>query len=348
MVALGLATIDPVFNALGADEVTLPLIHDYMRIYYLGSVFLVVPMIGNSVLRATGDAKVPAITMTAAAIMNVVLDPILIFGWFGIPRLELQGAALASVIANIGTLIVSFSVIYFREHLIRFRFVSPVQILDSWRRILHVAIPSMTSSLVAPLTPAFITFQVARFGQAAVAGYGLASRVEGLSLLALMALGGATTPFVGQNFGAKLYDRVHEGVAWCYRFALTYGLAVAALLALGSGVIAGLFTGDQQAIHAANLHMRIVPISYGLLGIAMTVNGSFNAIGKPMAAMFVSLSRTLLVYVPLAWILSNLVGLVGIFIAAATANFVSGGVGFLWFRNAFTNWLAEEKTVQPA
>ena len=348
VLSLGLATIDPVFSALGADENTLPLIRRYMRIYYWGGIFLVVPMITNSVLRASGDAKTPAVIMTTAAVLNIILDPILIFGLFGFPRLELEGAAIATVLANVGTMIASISAIVFREHLLSFTSLSPGLIMDSWRRILHVGVPSMTSSLVAPLTTAFITYQVAQFGQEAVAGFGVASRVEGLALLAVMALSAATTPFVGQNFGARDFQRVKDGVNWCYRFSVLYGLTVAAILALSSGFIAGLFTESTTAVTTAQLHLRIVPISYLGLGVAMTVNGSFNAIGKPMPAMWVSLSRTILVYAPLAFIFAKIFGLVGIFAAACTANFVAGSVGFMWFRSVFTRQIAEDQAVQHA
>lgn len=345
---IGVATIDPVFRLLGADESTLPIIHRYMRIYYWGGIFLVVPMITNSVLRASGDAKTPAKLMTVAAVLNIVMDPILIFGLFGFPKLGVEGAAISTVLANAGTMLASIGVVYFRDKLISFRGFAPALILDSWRRILHVGLPSMTSSLIAPLTTAFITYQVSQFGQKAVAGFGVASRVEGLSLLALMALSAAITPFVGQNFGARNYERVQDGVNWCYRFALGYGLLIAATLALVSPYIAGLFTEDQVAIATAVMHMRIVPISYLALGAAMTVNGSFNAIGKPMPAMWVSLSRTILVYAPLAFVFAQLFGLVGVFLAACTANFVAGGLGFTWFRNAFRKQVAEEQAAQPA
>lgn len=335
VITTGLNTIDPLFTLLGADDTTLPIIHRYMRIYYFGGIFLVVPMITNSVLRASGDAKTPAMIMTTAAIINIVLDPILIFGLFGFPRLEVEGAAIATVLSNVGTLIASISAIYFRDHLISFGSLSLNLLLDSWRRILHVGLPSMTSSLIAPITTAFITYQVAQFGQEAVAGFGVASRVEGLSLLAMMALSAAVTPFVGQNYGAQLFDRVHNGVNWCYRFSLVYGLTVAAIMALASGYIAGAFTDDETAVATANLHMRIVPISYLALGFAMTANSSFNAIGKPMPAMFVSLTRTILVYAPLAFLFARLFGLIGVFFAACTANFVSGTVGFVWFTKVF-------------
>ncbi len=345
VVTIGLLTIDPLFTLLGADDTTLPVIHRYMKIYYWGGIFLVIPMITNSVMRASGNAKTPAMIMTGSAIMNVILDPILIFGLFGMPRLEVEGAAIATVLSNAVTLCVSLGVVVFREHLITFRHLWPKLILDSWRRVLHVGLPSMTSSLIAPLTTAFITYQVAQFGQEAVAGFGIASRMEGLSLLAMMALSGAVTPFVGQNFGAQNYDRVDVGMRWCFRFSLIYGLIIAAFLALTSVYIAELFTEDPTAIATANLHMRIVPLSYFLLGFAMTVNGAFNAIGKPMPAMFISLTRTILLYAPLAFLLTSLFGLVGVFVAACTANLSAGTLGFFWFRKVFKKVVTDQQAV---
>jgi len=345
IVTIGLTTIDPLFTLLGADDTTLPVIHRYMRIYYWGGIFLVVPMINNSVLRASGNAKTPAMIMTAAAIFNIVLDPILIFGLFGVPRLGVEGAAIATVLANAGTLVASVLAVTIKEHLISFRHLWLSQVMDSWRRILHVGLPSTASSLIAPITTAFITYQVAQFGQEAVAGFGVASRVEGITLMALMALSAAITPFVGQNFGGQQYDRVKQGVRWSYRFSMVYGLIVAAILALTSGVIAGFFTEDPKAIATAQMHLRIVPISYLALGFAMTANSSFNAIGKPLPAMFISLTRTILVYAPLAFLLAKLFGLIGVFAAACTANFIAGGIGRFWFQLLYAKTVAEDKVV---
>lgn len=345
VVTVGLLTIDPVFTLLGADDSTLPIIHRYMRIYYWGGIFLVVPMITNSVLRASGNAKTPAMIMTGAAVMNIILDPILIFGLFGMPRLEVEGAAIATVLANAGTTIASIAAIVFKEHIVSFRSWWPQLIMDSWRRILHVGLPAMASSLIAPMTTAFITYQVAQFGQEAVAGFGVASRVEGLTLIAVMALSAAITPFVGQNFGAQKFTRVRDGVHWGYRFSLVYGLIIAGILAVSSNTIASVFTDDPEAIAAANLHLRIVPFSYFALGIAMTVNSSFNAIGKPLPGMFVSMTRTILVYAPLAFLFAHLFGLPGVFAAAFTANLIAGTVGFIWLRHTLTQTFKEEQAV---
>jgi putative MATE family efflux protein len=331
---LGLNTIVPLFTLLGADETTLPLIERYMSIYYFGNVFLIVPMIGNSVLRASGDVKTPSYLMTAGALLNVILDPIFIFGFGPVPAMGIEGAAYATVLANALVGAVSFAIIYFRDHLIRIKRKDWPMLWDSWRRILHVGIPSLASSLVTPMTTAFITWQVAQFGQLAVAGFGIASRVEGISLMAMMALSAAMTPFTGQNYGAKLYGRVSAGMRYAYRLSMMYGLGIAFILFFARPYIGGFFTENDEAISTATMHLGLVPWSYGFLGMSMISVSAFNAVGKPTPGMLVSMSRTIGVYAPLAFLLAWLLELRGVFLAAFIANIIAGLLGFFWFRYA--------------
>lgn len=341
VLAIGIITIDPLFRLLGADQQTLPYIHRYMVIYYWGTMLIVAPMIANSVLRASGDAKRPAMIMTTAAVANVIIDPILIFGLFGLPRMEITGAALGGVLSNLIAFCASVYFVIRREHLIDTHSLHLDKIADSWRRILAVGLPSLTSSLMAPITTAFITSQIARFGQEAVAGFAVAARVEGLTVLSLMALSAAMTPFTGQNVGAKRLDRVQDGVNFAFRFSWMYGCAVAVVMWLLAHFLVDLFDLHPEARDTALKHMWIVPISYIGLGMSMTTNGAFNAMGKPMAAMWVSLSRTIMIYAPLAFILSRLVGLPGIFMAAAAANLIAGGIGYTWFQRVFREKMAD-------
>jgi Na+-driven multidrug efflux pump len=206
----------------------------------------------------------------------------------------------------------------------------------------------MASTVITPITTGFITYQVAQFGQEAVAGYGVASRVEGLILLVFMALSAGVAPFIGQNFGAQKFERVKNGFRWCYRFSLVYGSIAALLMAISCTIIAGWFTDNDIAISTAKLHMRIVPVSYLALGIAMTATSSFNAIGNPVPGMFVSLTRTILLYAPLAFLLANLFGLVGVFAAACIANVSAGGIGFVWFRKVLAQYDKDTVIAQKA
>ena len=105
---IGLLTIDPLFAAMGAGPDVLPLIRAYMEIWYWGMAFLVVPMIGNSAIRAMGDSLTPSLVMIAAALINMALSPVLIFGWLGAPEWGIRGAAIATVIARALTLVMPF------------------------------------------------------------------------------------------------------------------------------------------------------------------------------------------------------------------------------------------------
>jgi len=345
VVIFGLLTLEEVFSLLGADEQTMPFVKDYMEIYYWGGIFLVIPMIGNAVLRAGGDAKTPSVLMASTAVINAVLDPILIFGWFGFPALGIKGAALAGVLANVVFLIASLSILIFRENLIQFRKNTVAAILHSWNQILHVGLPAIASNLIAPMSTALVTSLISSFGQSAVAAFGLASRLEAFIIIIFMALGGAIAPFVGQNFGAQKFDRLKQGFVFCVAFSFIYALFCIGFFILSVDTLLGFFTTDPEVIKTAKIQLLYCPWGYGFLGLAVIANGSFNALGKPMPAMTISIGRTLLVYVPLAYWLASSMGIRGVFIAQVLANLLAGIVGFIWYQNVFKQLRLDHQTI---
>lgn len=345
VVIFGLLTLEEVFSLLGADEQTMPFVKDYMEIYYWGGIFLVIPMIGNAVLRAGGDAKTPSVLMASTAVINAVLDPILIFGWFGFPALGIKGAALASVLANVVFLIASLSILIFRENLIQFQKNTVAAILHSWNQILHVGLPAIASNLIVPMSSALVTALISSFGQSAVAAYGLAGRLEAFIIIIFMALGGAIAPFVGQNFGAQKFDRLKQGFVFCVAFSFIYALFCIGFFILSVDTLLGFFTTDPEVIKTAKIQLLYCPWGYGFLGLAVIANGSFNAVGKPMPAMTISIGRTLLVYVPLAYWLASSMGIRGVFIAQVLANLLAGIVGFIWYQNVFKQLRLDHQTI---
>jgi len=333
ILALGLSTIDPLFTALGATAQTLPLIHEYMQIYYLGGMFTVLPMIGNSAIRATGDAKMPAIIMSVSALFNITLDPIMIFGLFGMPRMELRGAAIATVLASMGTFLAAFAILYFREGLIRFRYVALKGLLDSWRTVLHVGIPAMANNLVVPITVGVITSLVAVYGPEAVAGFGVASRIEAMSLIVIYAMSAAIAPFVGQNAGAGRLDRVNQSVRFANMFCQAYGLTMAIALALLAPYVVAAFDDNPRVLEAATRYLWIVPVTFGAFGVSMVSASAFNALGKPIPSTILVFIKMFLVYIPLALLGTRVIGMLGIFGAYAIAHVVMGTAAFFWLRS---------------
>ena len=333
--AIGLLSIESLFGLLGANEETMPFVKSYMTIYYWGSLFLGIPFIGNSILRANGDAKTPSLLVAFSAIVNAVLDPILIFGWFGFPEMGVAGAALASVISTVAFLLASLWVLIFRDNLLTSIGHSLSSMISSWKQVLHVGLPAIASNLIAPVSSALVTALVSTYGQEAVAAYGLAGRIEALVIVLLMALGGATAPYVGQNYGAKKFDRLVDGFKFSARFALFYSIFCIVLLYFISSTLLGVFTDNEDVIRLAMIQLMICPWGYGFLGIASICNGSFNAFARPLPAMTISISRTLVIYVPLAYLLAYYFGFQGIHIAQVLANIFAGCVAIVWYRKVF-------------
>lgn len=332
----GLATIDPVFTMLGADAQTLPLIRDYMEVFYFGGFLLVLPMIGNFAMRAAGDPRVPAVVLTTSAVINIVLDPILIFGWLGMPRLELRGAALATVFANGTSVLASIAILHWREHLIRARYLGFDQLLDSWRRLLHIGVPATASNLLNPVTVGVITSFVSVYGPAAVGGFGIASRVEAVIMIVVFAVTSSAGPFTGQNYGAGRVDRIRRFAGLSAAFCLLYTIAAAVVLWLVAAPLTRLFNPDRAVVDVATLYLWIVPVALGGFGVMLVAVSSFNALGRPIPATMLTFVKLFVGYIPLAWLLSRLVGLAGIFWANAIAHAAFGIVGYVWLRRMLT------------
>jgi putative MATE family efflux protein len=335
--------IDPLFLAMGASPELLPLIHSYLDIYLPGTILFTTTMICGSVMRASGSANIPGAIMTIGALVNLILDPIFIFGWFGFPAMELAGAATAMTLTRFGTLVISLWYINADNLVLRQRHFSGW--LRSAKRILHVGLPAMATNLIGPVTAAYITFLIADYGEAAVAGFGVANRIEAVAAMLMFALSGSIGPFVGQNWGAQMVDRVRAGVRASYMFCLFWGLLVTLPLFFFGRELASLIDGSGPVVAVAAVYLAIVPLSYGLWGVLMMASASFNALGKPLPSTALSFGRMIIVYVPLATLLNDAFGYVGIFIATALSNVLFGIVGAKWFAqrlNAMSRQLAHQ------
>jgi putative MATE family efflux protein len=332
LVVAGLATIGPVFRLLGATPEILSLIRSYMRIWYPGMVFVVIPMVGNNAIRATGDTKTPAIIMLVAVAANLVMDPLLIFGLGPFPRLELPGAALATVIARATVFSVAAWVLCVRERMVTRAVPAAREVWQSWRQVLYVGIPSGTTNIIVPLGLGAVTRIVSRYGPEAVAGFGVATRVERFALTVVMALSSVLAPFVGQNWGAKKLDRVRSGIGISARFSMLWGAGMLALLGIGANRIGAVFNEDPTVVSTTALYLWIVPVSYGLWGVLRLSSTSLNVINRPLHAAFLNVVQLFILYIPLAMLGSHFLGLRGVFGAATVANAVSGLAAYLWLR----------------
>ena len=332
MALFGYVTIDPVFRALGAPADMLPLISSYMTIWYASAMLYIVPMVGMGAIRATGDTRVPMYIMVGAAIANAILDPLLIFGLGPFPRLELQGAAIALLSARVLMFGVTFYILFARLHMLDLARRQLTDVWYSWRQILHVGLPAAGTNMVIPLCTAIVTAMLAAYGTDVVAGFGVAARIESLTLVAFYALSAVIGPMLGQNLAAGEGERMQHALRASGKFCMAFGLALAILLWLFGEPLARLFSDDANVVRVATTYLLIVPLSFGAAGIVMTVNAGFNGVGNPLHAVVISVLRMLVIYVPLAWLAGRFFGYQGIFAAYACANLVCGFGGYVWLR----------------
>ncbi|MFU8890360.1 MAG: MATE family efflux transporter [Anaerosomatales bacterium] len=350
----GLLTVDAIFGLMGAGGVVLEHIHAYMIVWYLGLPLIIVPQVGNSSIRATGDTKTPAKIMISALTANAILDPIFIFGLGPVPGLGLQGAAVATVISQAVALTISFRVLR-KRGLIIFERQSWSGLTASWKRILTIGVPAAITQLIAPISTGVITGIVATYGIAAVAGFGVATRLEMFALMVIMAMGSALVPFIGQNWGAGNKARVGRAVKAALMLASGWGAFVWVLSLVVGGPVAAVFNDNPAVIETVTGYMTIVFPSLMFLGVLTTVANSLNALHEPLKSMTLSILRMFVLYVPLAFLGSSLLGLTGVWWAAFTANAASGVAAVFWFRHIFRGLehepaptFAEEKEPVPA
>src|SRR5690606_22559588 len=158
--------------------------------------------------------------------------------------------------------------------------------------------------------------------------FGVASRVEALTLVMFYALSAIIGPFVGQNVSAGKAERIQRALNLCTAFCLASGLAIAAALAAMSTFLPSLFSDDGTVRGVARTFLAVAPIGYGAYGMVMVMNAAFNGMGRPLPGVVVSVARTIVLYVPLAYLLDRFLGIPGIFAAYAVANVVTGFSSF--------------------
>jgi putative MATE family efflux protein len=323
---------------MGATPDVLALIRQYMTVWYVGMVFVTVPMVGNNAIRATGDTKIPGLIMIAAAGINICLDPLLIFGLAGFPRLELVGAALATVIARAMAMVLSLSILHFREKMIEFALPRIRNLWDSWKKVLYVGMPSAATNIMVPLSMGVIVRLVARFGTEAVAAVGAGVRVQAFAMIVTIALGASLIPFIGQNWGAGEFERVRRARHISNRFSFFWGLLCAAALLVTAVPIGRLFSDEPEVVNHIAGYLWIVPLSYGMLGISRLTAASFNAINRPLVSATITMIHMFVLYIPLAYVGSHLLGLKGLFVGIGLANVAAGAIALF-----VTAWARREE-----
>lgn len=310
---VGIFTMDKVFTLLGADSETLPLVKDYMLIWYAFVVVVLTPPVSDSCMRASGDMLRPFIVMTICAGFNIVLDPLLIHGYWIFPEMGIRGAAVATIIARSLGMIATLSFAHFHHHLISFKFNKIKELFDSWKSILKIGLPSITVLLMPQLLRSVLTALVSSVGgTVAVAAIAVGTRTESFVTMIPYGLGLALVPIIGQNWGAGNFNRVYETRKLAMKFAVIYGLIVFLLSIPLAKPVSRIFTGDEEVILNSAYYLWIM--TFGMIGLTITnwMSRIFTTIGRPLWTVVLNVVGIAAVVVPLAVLGKFIGGYIGI------------------------------------
>ena len=314
---------------VGASGRTADLATQYLRIVVPSLPFMFCLMAGGAILRAHGDARRAMVATLVMGAVNAVLDPLLIFGLGPLPGFGLDGAAAASVAARLAGAVAAMLPIFRR-----YGGFAPLRIgalFNDLPVITRLAFPAMLTNIATPIGAAFVTREVASFGDAAVAGYAIVGRLTPVAFGMVFALSGAIGPIVGQNFGAGNFSRVRGALTSALIFLAAYVAAVSLLLFVLREPLADAFNASGASRELVFWFCGPLALAFFFNGVLFVANASFNNLERPFTSTVVNWARHTLGTIPPAMLGGALMGAPGVLIGQAL-----GGVLFA----ALAVWMA--------
>lgn len=300
VMAVGLIWLDPILMAFGASEATLGYAHDYMEIILYGNILTHIYFGLNAMLRSAGHPRFSMVATIVAVVVNIILDPLFIFGM----EMGVRGAALATVISQAVAVVWQFTKFMNKNELVRFH-------RGIWRLNKHITFRALAigmSPFLYNIAHCFVVIiinnQLKTFGgDMAIASYGVINRLTFVFAMMVMGLNQGMQPIAGYNYGAKLYDRVLQ--SFCLTCAYATGV-MGIVFFLGEFcpiVVTKMFTHDPVLIAQTIRPMRIICSTMLIIGFQMVTGNLFTSIGKAGKAIFLSLTRQVIYLIPLTLLL---------------------------------------------
>ncbi|KJR35651.1 MATE family efflux transporter [Vibrio navarrensis] len=329
-----------ILQLLGAPESVYAIIDSYWPYWLISAWTGAMLYFLYSICRSNGNTILPGTMMMVTSGLNLALDPLFIFTL----DMGIEGAAIATIIAF------GFGILVIAPRLQRNSWISfakdDLNVSASVAAIGHIMGPAMISQLLPPVSSMLATKLIAGFGTAAVASWALGSRFEFFTLVGVLALTMSMPPMVGRLLGAKKFADIQSLVNIATRFVLLFQSALAIVSMLLAGQLSTLMTSDHDVESVLNMHLLIVPLSLGPLGICMLMVSVCNALGKSYTALTISALRLFAFFLPCLWIGAQLAGLQGLFIGAALGNLLAGFVAWLSYRSALNKLLNQVDSAQ--
>ena len=289
----------------------------------------------EKMFQATGNMMMPMIMQIFGAVINIILDPILIFGYFGLPAFGVAGAAIATVIGQFSAASLAFVLfkkynthlhISFKKFRVDFHVIS---------QLYSIAIPSSVMMCLPSVLVSLLNGILSSISQSAVAFFGVYYKLQTFIYMPTSGIVQGMRPLMSYNYGAKLKERMHQ-------ILKVSGLVIAAILGAGTllffivpNVLLSLFNASSGMLEIGETGLRILSLSFIVSSFGVLMSGVFEALGLGKYSLIVSLLRQLLITVPLAYILLNIMGIEGIWLSFVIAEAIASIVAYILYRKKF-------------
>ncbi|MBN2307015.1 MATE family efflux transporter [Candidatus Peregrinibacteria bacterium] len=326
---------EPVMRLIGAGPQVLPAATSYLKISFLGMIFMFTFFVYQSLMRGVGDVKTPLYIVLTTVLLNLVLDPLFIMGWGPIPAYGVSGAALATIgtqgVAAIAGLILLFSGhygIHMKAKNLRFDF-------PLFRRMLRLGFPASIAQSARALGLGVMATLVATFGTLTVASYGIGMRIFSFIIIPALGLSMAASTLIGQNLGARQKERAEAIAIKSLQVGfISLTLFGVILFFAARPIIAAFIPNDPAVIESGTQFVRIMALSFGFVGLGHTLMGVFTGAGDTKATMIQSILALWVFQFPLAYILSKHTSLsdTGIWWSFPISNVLAATVAYIWYK----------------
>ncbi|MDN6385261.1 MAG: MATE family efflux transporter [Alkalibacterium sp.] len=301
---LGLTIVPFFFRSQTSNPEILAQGESYMRIIMIFSLGLFLQVIFEKLLQGTGKSVFSMWVQGSGAIINIILDPFFIFGWFGFPALGVTGAAVATVIGQTVAALIGVLLNYYKNDEIKLQYKNFRPHLETIKDIYIVGIPSSMMIAITSVTIFSMNKILLKFSPTAIAVFGVYFRLQSFAFMPIFGLNNGMIPIVAFNYGARNKERIKEAIRLSIIYAMIFMLICLAIFQFFPVTLLNLFNASPEMLEIGVPAMRIISISFLFAGFSIIVSTIFQAFGKGTFGLYVSFTRQVIVLIPLAYLFS--------------------------------------------
>lgn len=329
---VGLLFTEHIISLISNDKELIDLCSSYLEIILIGAFSMMIPMISQSILRGEGNTFIPMITLIIGAVLNIILDPIFIFGFGPVKAYGVEGAAIATVLSRIISSIFILYILFKGNNQIKISFSHFNYDFGIIKNIFQVGLPSIIMQLMGSITMAGLNIILGSYSTAAIAVLGIFFRFEAFVLMPVFGLAQGYIPLLGYNYGSKKSERMKQTIKYALfsgSLFTTIGFLIFQFFPIS---IISLFDQTGDLIDIGVKALKRVSLFYPIVGLNVIASSTFQAIGKGTASLITSFIRQIVFLLPSAYIFSIIWGYDYVWYCAPVSDIISGIIIFIWLK----------------